>query len=41
MQCIEGDAEYYMGHPHITMIYIDIVKWDENGILATAIPESA
>lgn len=36
MQCVEGTADYYMGHPHITLNYLDVVKWDDNGIIATS-----
>ena len=30
--CIESIAELYMGHPHITVFYRDIIQWDDNGI---------
>ena len=34
--CIEGTAEYYMGHPHISLRYFEIVRWDKDGILASS-----
>src|SRR5271169_5923915 len=34
--CTEATAEYFSGHPHVTIDYFEIVKWDENGILATS-----
>jgi hypothetical protein len=32
--CIEATAEYYMGNPHITVAYLDIIRRDKNGIVA-------
>ncbi len=32
--CVEATAEYYMGHPHISVSYLDILKWDKDGIVA-------
>lgn len=32
--CIEAMAEYYMGSPHISIQYLDVIKWDKNGIVA-------
>jgi hypothetical protein len=34
--CVEATAEYYMGHPHVTLDYLHIVQWDSNGIVATS-----
>jgi hypothetical protein len=34
--CVEAVAEYYMGNPHITVQYHDIIRWDKNGIVATS-----
>jgi hypothetical protein len=34
--CIEATAEYYSGHPHVSIDYLDITKWDTNGIIATS-----
>jgi hypothetical protein len=34
--CVEATAEYYSGHPHVSLAYFDVVKWDENGIIATS-----
>ncbi len=34
--CVEADAEYYSGHPHISITHFQIAKWDENQIIATS-----
>jgi hypothetical protein len=34
--CTEATAEYYSGHPHVFLNYFEVVKWDENGIVATS-----
>jgi hypothetical protein len=34
-ECIEASADYYSGHPHISVAYFQIIKWDINGIVAT------
>jgi len=34
--CTEATADYYSGHPHISIIYFQIVKWDGNGIVASS-----
>jgi hypothetical protein len=34
--CMEATAEYYSGHPHVSLTLYQIIKWDENGIVATA-----
>ena len=34
-QCIEATAEDYAGHPHIDVSYLQIAKWDRNGIVAS------
>ena len=34
--CLEADAEYYVGYPHITTTYFQVEKWDKNGIIATS-----
>jgi hypothetical protein len=33
--CVEATAETYMGHPHVSINYLDVLKWDEDGIIAT------
>jgi len=33
--CVEATAEFYMGHPHVTLNYLQIIKWDNDGIIAT------
>lgn len=33
--CIEATAEYYMGHPHVSVNYLDVIKWDKDGVIAT------
>ena len=35
MSCVEGTAEFYMGHPHITLEYLQVLKWDNDEIIAT------
>ena len=32
--CVVGSAEYYVGAPHITLAYVEILKWTHDGILA-------
>ena len=34
--CIEATAEYYVGHPHISLRYFNIMRWDKDGILAAS-----
>ena len=34
-ECIEASADYYFGHPHVSVVYFRIIKWDGNGIVAT------
>lgn len=34
--CIEATAEYRFDHPHVFLNYFEVVKWDENGIVATS-----
>jgi hypothetical protein len=34
--CVEATAEYFSGHPHIFINYFEVIKWDENGIVATS-----
>ena len=36
MSCVEATAEYYFGHPHVTIAYLQAVKWDSDGIIATS-----
>lgn len=33
--CMEATAEYFSGHPHISVTYFQIIKWDVNGIVAS------
>src|SRR5450755_2907900 len=35
-QCVEATAEVYMGHPHITTAYLDVIQWDRNGLIAVS-----
>lgn len=35
-QCIAARAEYYMGHPHVSIDYFSITRWDRNGITASS-----
>jgi len=34
--CVEATAEYYSGHPHVSLAYFEVVKWDGNGLIATS-----
>jgi hypothetical protein len=34
--CIAATAEYYSGHPHVSIEYFQILKWDVGGIIATS-----
>jgi hypothetical protein len=33
--CTEATADYFSGHPHVSLLYFQIVKWDGNGIVAS------
>lgn len=33
--CVEATAEYFSGHPHASLNYYTILKWDHDGIIAT------
>jgi hypothetical protein len=32
--CIAASAEYYSGHPHVSIEYFRVLKWDADGIIA-------
>ncbi len=34
--CIEATAEFYSGHPHISITHFEVLKWDGNGIVASS-----
>jgi hypothetical protein len=34
--CTEATAEYYSGLPHVSLAYLEIIKWDGSGIIATS-----
>jgi hypothetical protein len=34
--CIEAAAEYFSGHPHVSIDYFKIMKWDASGIIASS-----
>src|SRR5262249_3563276 len=34
MTCVEAIAEFYMGHPHVMLNYLQVIKWDTDGIVA-------
>jgi hypothetical protein len=36
MSCVEATAEFYFGHPHVIVSYLQAIKWDSNGIIATS-----
>jgi hypothetical protein len=33
--CVEATAEFYSGHPHVTIGYLQVIKWDGDGIIAS------
>ncbi|SRR5260370_167868 len=35
MNCVEATAESYMDHPHVTLNYLHVIRWDKDGIIAT------
>jgi hypothetical protein len=35
MMCVEATAEFYMGHPHASLSYLHVMRWDNDGIIAT------
>ncbi len=34
-KCIEATGDNFSGHPHIAVVYFQVIKWDRNGIVAT------
>ena len=34
--CIAATAEHYSGHPHVSIEYFQILKWDADGVIATS-----
>src|SRR6266478_3382992 len=34
MSCIEATADFYMNHPHVTLNYLQVIRWDNDGIIA-------
>lgn len=34
--CTEATADYFSGHPHISVVDFHVVKWDNRGILASS-----
>ena len=35
MTCVEATADYYVGHPHVTIHYLVVNKWDKDGLIAS------
>ncbi len=33
--CVEATAEFYSDHPHVTLNYLQVLKWDSDGIIAS------
>jgi hypothetical protein len=33
--CVEATAEYFMSRPHVRVNYFQVIKWDNDGIIAT------
>ena len=36
MTCVEASAEFYVGYPHVALGYLQVLKWDKDGIVATS-----
>lgn len=36
MSCVEATAEYYYGHPHVSIAYLGVLKWSDDGIIASS-----
>src|SRR5581483_5308089 len=36
MECVEGTADFYMGFPHVTLNYLQVVKWDNDALIASS-----
>src|ERR1700726_2790465 len=34
MMCVQATAEFYMGHPHASLSYLQVIRWDNDGIVA-------
>ena len=34
--CTEATAAYYGGHPHVSIEYFQVTKWDKDGIIANS-----
>jgi hypothetical protein len=35
LSCVEATAEFYSDHPHVTLNYLQVLKWDNDGIIAS------
>jgi hypothetical protein len=35
LSCVEATAEFYSGHPHVTLSYLQVINWDNDGIIAS------
>jgi hypothetical protein len=35
MSCVEATAEFYSGHPHVTLNYLQVIRWDDDGMVAS------
>jgi hypothetical protein len=35
LSCVEGTAEFYSDHPHVTLNYLQVINWDNDGIIAS------
>lgn len=34
--CVEATSQYYFGHPHVLVEYLDIIKWGSDQIIAVS-----
>lgn len=35
LSCVEATAEFYSDHPHVALNYLQVLKWDDDGIIAS------
>jgi len=35
LSCVEATAEFYSDHPHVTLNYFQVLRWDNDGIIAS------
>lgn len=35
LSCVEATAEFYSGHPHVTLNYLQVIRWDDDGMVVS------